>query len=218
MQCLYLIIFFVFVFCSSLSVRFAHTDIKIPDFSDYRRPEVLDPKKSSQRAARPDGRSPIWSQVPRYGWSLCSQDSCLTVCLLHERLSWCVGPVQDWNQAIRHPLRVRTWPSNGEGNPCLSGTEQKRRLQLRLMSISLSFGTPSTTQTASRTPPGSLSLACAPTWAACPLLTLVTMVAITCPCHGSHYDASGRIRKGPAPLNLEVPFYEFQDDDMVIVG
>ena len=27
-----------------------------------------------------------------------------------------------------------------------------------------------------------------------------------CPCHGSHYDASGRIRKGPAPLNLEVSF------------
>lgn len=39
-----------------------------------------------------------------------------------------------------------------------------------------------------------------------------------CPCHGSHYDASGRIRKGPAPLNLEVPYYEFQDDDTVIVG
>ncbi len=38
-----------------------------------------------------------------------------------------------------------------------------------------------------------------------------------CPCHGSHYDASGRIRKGPAPLNLEVPQYEFQDN-MVIVG
>ncbi|KAK0174372.1 hypothetical protein PV327_010149 [Microctonus hyperodae] len=38
-----------------------------------------------------------------------------------------------------------------------------------------------------------------------------------CPCHGSHYDASGRIRKGPAPLNLEVPYYEFQDD-IVVVG
>lgn len=38
-----------------------------------------------------------------------------------------------------------------------------------------------------------------------------------CPCHGSHYDASGRIRRGPAPLNLEVPFYEFQDD-LVLVG
>ena len=30
-----------------------------------------------------------------------------------------------------------------------------------------------------------------------------------CPCHGSHYDTSGRIRKGPAPTNLEVPKYEF---------
>jgi len=37
-----------------------------------------------------------------------------------------------------------------------------------------------------------------------------------CPCHGSHYDASGRIRKGPAPLNLEVPEHSFQDDLLVV--
>ena len=39
-----------------------------------------------------------------------------------------------------------------------------------------------------------------------------------CPCHGSHYDTSGRIRKGPAPLNLEVPPYKFTSDTNVIVG
>jgi ubiquinol-cytochrome c reductase iron-sulfur subunit len=39
-----------------------------------------------------------------------------------------------------------------------------------------------------------------------------------CPCHGSHYDASGRIRKGPAPLNLEVPEYVFVDDNTLLVG
>lgn len=53
-----------------------------------------------------------------------------------------------------------------------------------------------------------------------------------CPCHGSHYDNSGRIRKGPAPLNLgkdslahtqyslhvEVPDYTFLSDDKVLVG
>lgn len=39
-----------------------------------------------------------------------------------------------------------------------------------------------------------------------------------CPCHGSHYDASGRIMKGPAPLNLEVPEYFFEDDDKLVVG
>merc|ERR1712061_534869 len=39
-----------------------------------------------------------------------------------------------------------------------------------------------------------------------------------CPCHGSHYDCSGRIRKGPAPLNLEVPEYEFPEEGLVVVG
>jgi len=39
-----------------------------------------------------------------------------------------------------------------------------------------------------------------------------------CPCHGSHYDVSGRIRKGPAPLNLEIPPYKFLGDDKLLVG
>jgi ubiquinol-cytochrome c reductase iron-sulfur subunit len=40
-----------------------------------------------------------------------------------------------------------------------------------------------------------------------------------CPCHGSHYDVSGRIRKGPAPYNLEVPEYNFiEDGNKVLIG
>lgn len=39
-----------------------------------------------------------------------------------------------------------------------------------------------------------------------------------CPCHGSHYDTSGRIRKGPAPLNLAVPPYKFLDDTKIKIG
>ena len=39
-----------------------------------------------------------------------------------------------------------------------------------------------------------------------------------CPCHGSHYDTSGRIRKGPAPMNLDVPPYEFISDDIIKIG
>ena len=38
-----------------------------------------------------------------------------------------------------------------------------------------------------------------------------------CPCHGSHYDVSGRIRKGPAPLNLEVPGYRFIEDGAKLI-
>lgn len=39
-----------------------------------------------------------------------------------------------------------------------------------------------------------------------------------CPCHGSHYDTSGRIRKGPAPLNLPVPPYAFTSDTTIRIG
>ncbi|OIT40177.1 PREDICTED: cytochrome b-c1 complex subunit Rieske-2, mitochondrial [Nicotiana attenuata] len=39
-----------------------------------------------------------------------------------------------------------------------------------------------------------------------------------CPCHGSHYDISGRIRKGPAPYNLEVPTYSFLEENKLLIG
>ena len=39
-----------------------------------------------------------------------------------------------------------------------------------------------------------------------------------CPCHGSHYDKSGRIRKGPAPKNLAVPPYEFVSGTLIRIG
>jgi ubiquinol-cytochrome c reductase iron-sulfur subunit len=39
-----------------------------------------------------------------------------------------------------------------------------------------------------------------------------------CPCHGSHYDTSGRIRLGPAPANLAVPEYSFTSDTQIRIG
>ena len=39
-----------------------------------------------------------------------------------------------------------------------------------------------------------------------------------CPCHGSHYDTAGRIRRGPAPENLAIPPYSFPDESTLVVG
>ena len=39
-----------------------------------------------------------------------------------------------------------------------------------------------------------------------------------CPCHGSHYDTSGRIRKGPAPLNLPIPNYAYVSDSIIKIS
>ena len=39
-----------------------------------------------------------------------------------------------------------------------------------------------------------------------------------CPCHGSHYDTAGRIRKGPAPENMLVPPYKFNENGTIVIG
>lgn len=39
-----------------------------------------------------------------------------------------------------------------------------------------------------------------------------------CPCHGSHYDAASRIRKGPAPLNLEIPEWSVKNGNTILLG
>ncbi|KAF0676420.1 ubiquinol-cytochrome c reductase iron-sulfur subunit [Profundibacterium mesophilum] len=39
-----------------------------------------------------------------------------------------------------------------------------------------------------------------------------------CPCHGSHYDTAGRIRKGPAPENLHIPVASFADESTIVLG
>ena len=39
-----------------------------------------------------------------------------------------------------------------------------------------------------------------------------------CPCHGSQYDSSGRVVKGPAPQNLYIPEYSFIDDNKIKIG
>ena len=51
-----------------------------------------------------------------------------------------------------------------------------------------------------------------------PLGNKVEYKAWFCPWHGSHYDTSGRIRKGPAPTNLEIPKYEFIDSNTIKIG
>ncbi|MEL6420103.1 MAG: Rieske 2Fe-2S domain-containing protein, partial [Pseudomonadota bacterium] len=51
-----------------------------------------------------------------------------------------------------------------------------------------------------------------------PVVVAGDFVGWFCPCHGSHYDTSGRIRRGPAPTNLEVPVAEFVDETTIKLG
>ena len=66
--------------------------------------------------------------------------------------------------------------------------------------------------------PGSCRWASAPIWAACRWASRGDFGGWFCPCHGSHYDTAGRIRRGPAPRNLPVPVAAFVDAATIQLG
>ncbi|XP_062860878.1 cytochrome b-c1 complex subunit Rieske, mitochondrial-like [Trichomycterus rosablanca] len=199
-------------------VRYAHTDIKIPDFSDYRRTEVRDPKKSSQESS--DSRKAFSylftgstaivgvytakTAVTQFISSMSASADVLALSKIEIKLS---DIPEGKNMTFKwrgKPLFVR------------HRTEKEIASEAEVNLSEL------------RDPQHDRDRVVKPCWmiviGVCTHLGCVPIAnagdygGYYCPCHGSHYDASGRIRKGPAPLNLEVPYYEFPDDDTVIVG
>ncbi|KAI7814594.1 cytochrome b-c1 complex subunit Rieske, mitochondrial [Triplophysa rosa] len=199
-------------------VRFAHTDIKIPDFSDYRRPEVLDPKKSSQDSGEARktfsylitgstavvGVYTAKTVVSQFVSSMSASADVLALSKIEIKLS---DIPEGKNMTFKwrgKPLFVRHRTEKeiaAEAGVDLSELRDPQHDKDRVLNPSWVIVIGVCTH-----------LGCVP------IANAGDYGGYYCPCHGSHYDASGRIRKGPAPLNLEVPYYEFPDDDMVVVG
>ncbi|XP_026167366.1 cytochrome b-c1 complex subunit Rieske, mitochondrial-like [Mastacembelus armatus] len=203
---------------ASGATRLAHTDIKIPDFTDYRRPEVVDPNKSSVEST--DGRRAFSylvtgatavvgvyaakTVVTQFVSSMSASADVLALSKIEIKLSdipegknmtfkWRGKPL-----FVRHRTEKEITTEEAVNIAELRDPQHdKDRVLNSKWVIVLGVCT---------------HLGCVP------IANAGDFGGYYCPCHGSHYDASGRIRKGPAPLNLEVPYYEFPDDDTVIVG
>lgn len=198
------------------SVRYSHTDIKVPDFSDYRRPEVLDSTKSSKESSEArKGFSYLITATTTVGVAYAAKNvvsqfvssmSASADVLAMSKIEIKLSDIPEgknmafkWRGIIVHAL------SNQE-------IDQEAAVEVSQL----------------RDPQHDLERVKKPEWViligVCTHLGCVPIAnagdfgGYYCPCHGSHYDASGRIRKGRVPLNLEVPSYEFTSDDMVIVG
>ncbi|XP_068117610.1 cytochrome b-c1 complex subunit Rieske, mitochondrial [Hyperolius riggenbachi] len=200
------------------SVRFLHSDVTVPDFSEYRRADVTDSKKSSQPSD--DGRKGFSylvtgvttvatayvakNVVTQFVSSMSASADVLAMSKIEVKL----GEIPEGKNVCfkwrGKPLFIR--------HRTVEEIEQEAKVDLSEL----------------RDPQHDLDRVKKPEWAiligVCTHLGCVPIAnagdygGYYCPCHGSHYDASGRIRKGPAPLNLEVPYYEFPSEDLVIVG
>ncbi|XP_017940637.2 cytochrome b-c1 complex subunit Rieske, mitochondrial [Manacus vitellinus] len=200
------------------SVRCVHNDVAVPDFSAYRRQDVQDPTASSQGSS--DSRKGFSylmtattcvatayaakNVVTQFISSLSASADVLALSKIEIKLS---DIPEGKNMAFKwrgKPLFVRH----------RTQAEIKQEAEVDLAQL--------------RDPQHDLDRVKKPEWViligVCTHLGCVPIAnsgdfgGYYCPCHGSHYDASGRIRKGPAPLNLEVPTYQFVGDDMVVVG
>lgn len=203
---------------SGSQVRLAHTDVQVPDFSEYRRDAVKDPSSNAQTShASRKGFTYLMvaggSMAAAYGGKTLAQEFITTMSASADVLAMAkieidLGAIAEGKSATfkwrNKPLFVRHRTadeiSKEEAVDVASLRDQQHdseRVQKPEWLILLGVCT---------------HLGCVP------VNGLGDYGGYYCPCHGSHYDASGRIRKGPAPLNLEVPEYSFLTETTLVVG
>lgn len=210
--------FHILFLAAPASVRCVHNDVAVPDFSAYRRQDVLDATTSSQSSSEArKGFSYLVTAttcvatayaaknvVTQFISSLSASADVLALSKIEIKLS---DIPEGKNMAFKwrgKPLFVRH----------RTQAEINQEAEVDLSKL--------------RDPQHDLDRVKKPEWVilvgVCTHLGCVPIAnsgdfgGYYCPCHGSHYDASGRIRKGPAPYNLEVPTYQFLGDDVVVVG
>ncbi|XP_066099488.1 cytochrome b-c1 complex subunit Rieske, mitochondrial [Saccopteryx bilineata] len=200
------------------AVRFSHTDIKVPDFSDYRRTEVSDSTKSSKESSEArKGFSYLVTAattvaatyaaknaVTQFVSSMSASADVLAMSKIEIKLS---DIPEGKNMAFKwrgKPLFVRHRTKKEVDQEAAVDVAQLRDPQHDLERV--------------KKPEWVILIGVCTHLGCVPIANAGDFGGYYCPCHGSHYDASGRIRKGPAPLNLEVPYYEFTSDDLVVVG
>ncbi|KYQ48426.1 Cytochrome b-c1 complex subunit Rieske, mitochondrial [Trachymyrmex zeteki] len=191
--------------------RLAHTDIQWPDFNDYRQPEVQDPHAKSQDSApsRKGGSVAGVYSAKVVVHNLVGMMSPTADVLAMSKIEINLGSIPEGKSAIfkwrGKPLFVRHRIASE------IATEGKVNVA--------NLRDPEEDSARTKDPKWLVIIGVCTHLGCVPIANAGDFGGYYCPCHGSHYDASGRIRKGPAPLNLEVPPYEFiEDGKMLIVG
>ncbi|CAG5115594.1 unnamed protein product [Candidula unifasciata] len=199
--------------------RMAHTDIKVPDFTEYRRDEV---KKPNVKASDSDSRRKMTSYLTVGAGSVVAVYAAkFLVRLAVNNLS----PAADVVAMSKVEIKLgeiaegRNVKVKWRGKPLFVRHRTDEDIE-REAAVDLStLRDPQTDADRAQNPKFLIVIGVCTHLGCIPIADAGDYEGgYYCPCHGSHYDGSGRIRKGPAPLNLEVPPYEYIDDTTVVVG
>jgi len=196
----------------------AHTDIQFPDYSAYRRPSTTDLKK---RNLETEDQRKVFSYLMTATVGACSAVTAKSAVV---KLVTYLSPSRDVLALSKVEVKLSEIPPGKSaivkwrGKPLFVRHRTQQEID-SANSVNLSELRDPEPDSARVTKPEWLIIIGVCTHLGCvPIANKGDYNGYYCPCHGSHYDASGRARKGPAPKNLEVPNYEFLDDDTVVVG
>ncbi|OXU24582.1 hypothetical protein TSAR_008667 [Trichomalopsis sarcophagae] len=197
--------------------RLAHTDIRVPDFSEYRKDEVKNASVRSRESA-PSRQAVSYVVAASAGvvgaytaksfvFDLLSTMSASADVLAMAKIEVKLDAIPEGKSV------VFKW----RGKPLFIRHRTAAEIQRENAVDVASLRDPQKDADRVKQPEWLIVVGVCTHLGCVPIANAGEFGGYYCPCHGSHYDASGRIRKGPAPLNLEVPVYEFQND-VVVVG
>lgn len=198
-------------------VRFAHTDIQVPDFSAYRRDSTKRPNSKAQTA----------EERKAFSYALVGATTVATAygakVLVHDFIM-SMSATADVLALAKIEIKLNDIPEGKSvtfkwrGKPLFIRHRTQEEIETE-KSVNLSELRDVQHDDERTQNPKFLVVLGVCTHLGCvPIANAGEFGGYYCPCHGSHYDASGRIRKGPAPLNLEVPPYVFPEEGLLVVG
>lgn len=211
----------VYVVCGLTTTsqhRFAHTDIQIPDWTKYRREATKDPNEKS--TASEESRKNFTYLVAGAGTVATAYAAKAVVTQFVSSMS----ASADVLAMAKIEIKLNDIPEGKSvtfkwrGKPLFIRHRTAKEIgQEQAVALS-SLRDPQHDSERTQRPEWLVVLGVCTHLGCVPIANAGDFGGYYCPCHGSHYDASGRIRKGPAPLNLEIPYYEFTDENLLIVG
>jgi len=205
-------------FMSSSVAKTFHSDMEVPDFSAYRRSGTKDSTKDSKESAE-QRKNFTYMMSGAFGvTSFYAASKTVNMILGQLSASRDVLAMAKIEIALGDIPEGKNMTFKWRGKPLFVRHRTAAEISQETAVDVASLRDPESDADRTKQPEWLIILGVCTHLGCVPIANSGDFGGYYCPCHGSHYDCSGRIRKGPAPLNLEVPFYEFMEDGTVVVG